>query len=139
MATSKRKSLVHLNAVADALSLYQSQLMPIVEDVRGQRIEFDLGSCVHVVDDEELLARILHIHETLANPEEVRRSHHRSTPYREVYINTFYESQEDEIGEPFLVVIDRRPWPMFWACILPEENYLENVKEGDLLWKPSSQ
>jgi hypothetical protein len=107
MATSQRKSLVRLNAVADALSLYQTHLMPFVEDVRQQRIEFDLGSYVHIVDDEELLARIMHVLETLVNPEEVRRSHHRSAPYREVYINTFYESDEDETSEPFLVVIDR--------------------------------
>jgi len=132
----KRKSIVDLNRTSEAFTLFMEMTISPVADARGETVEFEIGGYSHIVDDEDLLRRLRHIRETLTNPEEIRRSHHRGMDFREVYINTFFERDEDEVGESFLVVIDRRPTPVFWTCILPTQSYLRNVKRGRLLWSP---
>ena len=68
----KRKSIVPLNSVDEAFEKY-CELMPDITDVRGERVNFDLGSYTHLLDDEDRLRRIGWIRETLGNPEEIRR------------------------------------------------------------------
>jgi len=53
----KRKSIVPLNSVEEAFEKY-SELMPAITDVRGERVNFDLGSYTHLLDDEDRLRRI---------------------------------------------------------------------------------
>ncbi len=135
---SKRKSFVVLNRVSEAFELYNALTERPFAEVRGERVIFDLGSYAHICEDEELLIRIKHITETLVNPDEIRRSHHRERPFREVYVNTFYTEEKDTVGEPFLVVLDRRPVLRFWTCILPTPGYLRAVRRGKLIWKPKN-
>ncbi|HID61325.1 MAG TPA: hypothetical protein EYP49_01060 [Anaerolineae bacterium] len=111
----KRKSVVSLNSVEEAFEKY-SELMPAITDVRGGRVNFDLGSYTHLIDDEDRLRRIGWIRETLENPEEIRRDFVKEFPFREIYLNTVYESEEDCTGEPFLVGVDRRVALHFWTA-----------------------
>ena len=91
----KHRRIVSLNRVDESLALFNQMLVPFVIDVRGEEVYFDLGDYVHLLDDEERLQRIRWIRETLVNPEEIRRSHLKSKPFREVYIATIYESEDD--------------------------------------------
>ena len=133
----KRKSIVPLNLVEEAFEKY-SEFMPAITDVRGERVNFDLGSYTHLLDDEDRLRRIGWIRETLENPEEIRRDFVKEFPFREIYLNTVYESEEDRMGEPFLVVVDRRVTLNFWTAFTPSERYLQRVKRGKLLWRPEN-
>lgn len=133
----KRKSIVPLNSIDEAFEKY-SELMPDITDVRGERVNFDLGSYTHLLDDEDRLRRIGWIRETLGNPEEIRRDFVKEFPFREIYINTVHESEEDRIGESFLVVVDRRVALHFWTAFTPIDRYLQRVKRGKLLWRPES-
>lgn len=134
----KRKSVVARNKVSEAFEFYSKLITSRLTDVRGEEVTFDFGSYAHILDDEDLLERINYIPETLTNPEEIRRSHHREMAFREVYVNTIYEDEADVVGESFLVVVDRRPYLAFWTCILPTVSYLKNVQRGELLWSPEN-
>lgn len=112
--------------------------MPAITDVRKEGIDFDLGSYTHLLDDEDRLRRIGWIRETLENPEEIRRDFVKEFPFREIYLNTVYESEEDRLGEPFLVVVDRRVTLHFWTAFTPSERYLQKVRRGKLLWRPEN-
>ena len=103
----KRKSIVSLNSVEEAFEKY-SELMPAVNDVRAEKIRFDLGSYTHLLQYEGRVQYISWIKETLVNPEEIRQNFDRRFPFREIYINTVYESSDDPFGRPFIVVVDRR-------------------------------
>ncbi len=133
----KRKSIVSLNSFEEAFEKY-SEFMPAITDVREEKINFDLGSYTHLLDDEDRLRRIGWIRETLENPEEIRRDFVKEFPFREIYLNTVYESEEDRLGEPFLVIIDRRVTLHFWTAFAPSERYLQRVKRGKLLWRPEN-
>jgi hypothetical protein len=133
----KRKSIVPLNSVEEAFEKY-CELIPAITDVRGERVNFDLGSYTHLLDDEDRIRSIGWIRETLENPEEIRQDFVKEFPFREIYLNTVYESEEDRIGEPFLVVVDRRVILHFWTAFAPGERYLQRVKRGKLLWRPES-
>jgi hypothetical protein len=133
----KRKSIVPFNLVEEAFEKH-SEFMPAITDVRGERVNFDLGSYTHLPDDEDRLRRIGWIRETLENPEEIRRDFVKEFPFREIYLNTVYESEKDRMGEPFLVAVDRRVTLNFWTAFTPSEGYLQRVKRGKLLWRPEN-
>jgi len=132
---SKRRRIVSLNRVDESLALFNQMLIPFVIDVRGEGVYFDLGDYVHLLDDEERLQRIRWIRETLVNPEEIRRSHLKSKPFREVYMATIYESEDDLTGEPFVVGVDRKFGRLdFRTALVPEAAYLRQLRKGQLLW-----
>ena len=132
---SKHRRIVSLNRVDESLALFNQMLIPFVIDVRGEEVYFDLGDYVHLLDDEERLQRIRWIRETLVNPEEIRRSHLKSKPFREVYIATIYESEDDLTGEPFVVGVDRKLGRLdFRTALVPEASYLKQLRKGRLLW-----
>jgi hypothetical protein len=133
----KRKSIVSLNSVEEAFEKY-SELMPAVNDVRAEKIRFDLGSYTHLLQYEGRVQYISWIKETLVNPEEIRQNFDRRFPFREIYINTVYESSDDPFGRPFIVVVDRRITLNFWTAFVPEESYLRKARKGKLLWRPEN-
>jgi len=131
-----QRSIVPLNTVAEAFELFNRLLIPFVVDVRGERVYFDIGDYVHLMDDEERLKRIAWIAETIANPAEIRRGHLKSKPFREVYIATICESDEDIEGESFIVGVDRKYGRLdFRTAMVPDPGYLKNVRKGELLWR----
>lgn len=129
------KNFRTFNFLEESLELYK-QLMPFVIDIRGKKIEFDLGSYTHIVDDKQILKRIYHIKQTIINPDEIRLSHHKKMNFREAYISKFFIDQNDVEGEEFIVVVDRRISNRFWTAFLPTPSYLINVKKGKLIWAP---
>lgn len=133
----KRKSIIPLSSVQQAFKKY-SELMPAVTDVRGEKIEFDLGSYAHLLQYEGKVQYIGWAKETLENPEEIRQNFDKRFPFREIYINTVYESLEDSLGKRFIVVIDRRITMNFWTAFVPEESYLSKARKGKLLWRPEN-
>jgi len=129
------KNFRTFNFLEESLELYK-QLMPFVIDIRGKKIEFDLGSYTHIVDDKQILKRIYHIKQTIINPDEIRLSHHKKMNFREAYISKFFIDQNDVEGEEFIVVVDRRISNRFWTAFFPTPSYLINVKKGKLIWAP---
>lgn len=80
--------------------------------------------------------RVRWISETLRNPEQIRR--HRIFPNREVYINTVFESADDERGTTHIVVVQREFGQLkLWTSFIPRnpERYLEQLERGELLWR----
>jgi hypothetical protein len=129
----KRRSIIPPNDLDEAFGLY-ADLMPAVTDVRGEDVFFDLGGYTHLQRSEVRLQYVAWIGETLQNPDEIRRDHRRDLPFREVYINTFWSSNDvDEM--PYLVYVDRRIELNFWTAFVPDEWCLAKVKGGKLLWK----
>jgi hypothetical protein len=131
-----------LNDPRGSFDLFKERLVPAIVDARGEQVEVDLGDYLHgVLDHPEMPSRINWIAETLQNPEEIRRHWDKRHPYREVYVNTIYQSEEDTEGEMHLVVIDRR-WGRlrFWTTFVPKdpERYSKLVSRGKLLWKAKS-
>ena len=133
---SKRKSVVPLNSENEAFALFSELLTPSVADVRGEIVFVDIGDYVHLMQEEQRLERIRWILETLTNPEEIRKGHRKETPFREVYINTVYQSEHDTEGEPFIVGVNRRFQGLdFRTAFVPRPSYLAKVRKGRLLWK----
>ncbi|MFQ6058981.1 MAG: hypothetical protein ACE5MB_08920 [Anaerolineae bacterium] len=133
---AKQRSIAPLNRASEAFDLFKALLVPFIVDVRGEKVYFDIGDYVHLMDDEERVTRIRWIAETIVNPEEIRKGHVRSKPFREVYLNTVYESAQDIEGTPFIVGVDRRYGRLdFRTALVPTPTYLENIKKGGLLWK----
>lgn len=132
------KSIVPLNDPQDALDIFKQELMPAVQDVRGELVEVDLGDYLHAIARHEtMLSRVRWVQETLTNPESVYR--HPHVPAREVYVNTVFEDETDDIGALHLVIVERRLRTLkFWTSFVPDypDEYLEMVEEGDLLWQP---
>ena len=134
MSQAQRR-IVPLNRTEEALALFSQLLVPFVVDVRGEHISFDLGDYVHLMDDEERCRRVRWIRETLTHPDEIRRSHRTSKPFREVYVARLFESEDDRVGEYFLIGVDRRFGRLdFRTAFVPEPSYLQQVREGRLLW-----
>lgn len=129
----KRRSIVPLNREADAFALF-TQLMPAITDVRGERIEFDVGSFAHLAGDEERLERIGWIAETLTNPLEIRQDYDRRFPFREIYVNIVFQSEDDQEGEYFVVIVDRRISVNFWTAFVCGPRCQVQVQKGKLLW-----
>jgi hypothetical protein len=129
----KRRSIIPLNREADAFALF-TQLMPVATDVRGERIAFDAGSFAHLAGDEERLERIGWIAETLTNPLEIRRDYDRRFPFREIYFNVVFQSEDDQDGEGFVVVVDRRVTLNFWTAFVCGPRCQAQVRKGKLLW-----
>lgn len=131
-----KRSVVPLNRTSEAFELFNRLLVPFIIDARDEKVHFDIGDYVHLMDDEERLERIRWIAETIVNPTEIRRGHLKSKPFREVYIAMIYESNEAAEGEPFIVGVDRKYGRLdFRTAMVPELSYLRNVKEGELLWR----
>ncbi len=127
--------VVPLNTVSEAFMLFNQLLIPFVVDVRGERVHFDVGDYTHLMDDEERLQRIRWIAATIQNPVEIRRSHVKAKPFREVYIAIIRIGEETE-AEPFLVGIDRRLGRLdFRTAFVPELTYFQVVRRGELLWR----
>jgi len=112
--------------------------MPAITDVRGERVEFDLGSYDHLLRYEGRIQYIGWIKETLENPDEIRQHFDKRLPFREIYINTIYVSLDDPTGTPFLVVVDRRIVLNFWTAFVPDAGHLRKARRGKLLWKPKN-
>lgn len=94
---------------------------------------------MHIIDDEERLTRVRWIREALINPDEIRKGHLKSKPFREVYIATIYEDEQDVEGEAFIVGVDRRYGRLdFRTAMVSDPHYLKNVKKGKLIWKRQS-
>jgi hypothetical protein len=134
-----RKSTVPLNDPRGSFDLFNEQLVPAIVDTRGEKVEVDLGDYLHgVLDHPEMPSRINWIVETLQNPEEIRLHWDKRLPYREVYVNTIYQSEEGIDGEMHIVIVDRR-WSRlrFWTTFVPRDRdrYSELVRKGKLLWK----
>lgn len=130
-----QRRTVPLNNVDEALTLFNQLLVPFVTDVRGEQVFFDIGDYVHLIDDEERLCRIRRIQATLTDPDEIRRSHLKSKPFREVYLAHIFESEDDLAGEHFLVGVDRRLGRLdFRTAFVPEPFYLKRVTRGRRLW-----
>lgn len=129
----KRRSIVPLNREADAFALF-TELMPAITDVRGEHIEFDVGSFAHLASDEVRLQRIGWITETLTNPLEIRRDYDRRFPFREIYVNIVFQYEGDQEGEYFVVVIDRRISVNFWTAFVCGPRCQAQVQKGKLLW-----
>lgn len=134
-----RKSTVPLNDPRGSFDLFNEKLVPAIVDARGEKVEVDLGDYLHgVLDHPEMPSRINWIVETLQNPEEIRCHWDKRLPYREVYVNIIYQSEEDIEGEMHIVVVDRR-WGRlrFWTTFVPRDRdrYSELVRKGKLLWK----
>jgi len=133
---SKRKSIVPLNSLDEALTLFNELLTPSVTDARGEIVFVDIGDYVHLMQEEQRLERIRWILETLTNPEEIRKGHRKETPFREVYINTVYRDEQDMEGKPFVVGVKRRFQGLdFRTAFIPRPSYLAKVRKGRLLWK----
>lgn len=134
-----QKSAVPLNDPRGSFDLFNEKLVPTIVDARGEKVEFDLGDYLHgVLDHPEMPSRINWVVETLQNPEEIRRHWDKRLPYREVYVNTICQSEEDIEGEMHIVVIDRRWGKLrFWTTFVPKdpERYSKLVRKGKLLWK----
>ncbi len=134
MSQSQRR-IVPLNSIDEALALFNQLLVPFIIDVRGEQVYFDIGDYVHLMDDEERLRRVRWIQETLTHPDEIRRSHLKSKPFREVYLAQIFESEHDLAGEHFLVGVDRRLGRLdFRTAFVPKPSYLKQTKEGRQLW-----
>lgn len=133
-----RKSIVSLNPLTDAFTIFVDELTPGVHDIRGEWVSIDIGDYAHaILGDEDKETRIRWIRETLQNPQEIRASHLRSKPDRENYINRIYEDDQDTIGIPFVVGVRRRPGKLdFRTAIIPTDAYLRNLRKGKLLWRP---
>jgi hypothetical protein len=134
-----RKSTVPLNDPRGSFDLFNEKLVPAIVDARSEKVEVDLGDYLHgVLDHPEMPSRINWIVETLQNPEEIRRHWDKRLPYREVYVNTIYQSEEDIEGEMHIVVVDRR-WDRlrFWTTFVTKDpaRYSKLVGKGELLWK----
>ncbi|MBC8263258.1 MAG: hypothetical protein H8E47_03935 [Anaerolineales bacterium] len=134
-----QKNIVPLNDPRGSFDLFEEKLVPTVVDARGGRVEVDLGDYLHgVLDHPEMPSRINWIVETLQNPAEIRRHWDKRLPFREVYVNTIYQSEEDLEGEMHIVVVDRK-WGRlrFWTTFVPKdrERYSKLVRRGKLLWK----
>lgn len=135
-----RQRVVPLNSVEEAFALFNQLLVPSVTDVRGERVYFDVGDYVHLMDDEERLCRIRWIREALIHPDEIRRSHLKSKPFREVYLARIFAGKDDLTGEWFLVGIDRRLGRLdFRTAFVPEPDYLKRVRRGKLLWREQNR
>jgi len=133
--TGKRR-IVPLNSVSEAMTVFDELLIPYVTDVRRERVYCDIGDYVHLMGDEERLVRIRWIYETIVRPQEIRRGHVKSKPFREVYIATVFEGVDDETGTPFIVGVDRRYGRLdFRTAMVPEIDYLQRVMKGKLLWR----
>jgi hypothetical protein len=133
----KEQSVVPLNSVEEALSKFMA-LVPSMTDVRGEEVQFDLGSYAHLLRYEGRIQYIDWIKETLQNPEEIRRNFDRRFPFREIYVNRIYESPDDPHGTPFIVIVDRRVTLSFWTAFISDEGYLQKVQQGKVLWRPKS-
>ncbi|MBI4532022.1 MAG: hypothetical protein HY709_10950, partial [Candidatus Latescibacteria bacterium] len=130
-----QQRIVPLNHIEEAVILFTRLLVPVVIDVRGEPVFFDMGDYVHVMDDSERLRRIRWIRETLTHPDEIRRSHLASKPFRELYVARIWESEDDQTGETFLVGVDRRFGRLdFRTAFVPMPSYLRQVREGRQLW-----
>jgi len=140
MNNADPKSVVALNEPDEALEIFKQELMPAVKDVRGELVACDLGDYVHIVlNHAEMAIRVRWIVETLRNPEQIRR--HRIFPNREVYINTVFESEDDEEGTMHIVVIQREVGRLkLWTSFIPRnpERYLNQLERGELLWQAES-
>jgi len=135
-AMTEEPRVVPLNSISEAAALFNQLLVPFVVDVRGEKVYFDIGDYVHIMDDEERLVRIGWILETIVNPAEIRRGHLKSKPFREVYIATICESDRDIEGEPFIVGVDRKYGRLdFRTAMVPDPAYLDHVRRGKLLWR----
>ena len=133
---ANRRSIVPLNTASEAFDLFNRLLVPFVIDARGEKVYFDIGDYVHLMDDEERVARIRWIAETIINPMEIRRGHLKRKPFREVYIAMIFESDEAIEGEHFIVGVDRKYGRLdFRTAMVPEPSYLRNIKKGELLWR----
>jgi hypothetical protein len=133
---ANKRSIVSLNTASEAFDLFNHLLVPFVIDARGERVYFDIGDYVHLMDDEERVERIRWIAETIVNPMEIRRGPLKSKPFREIYIAAIYESDEAIEGEPFIVGVDRKYGRLdFRTAMVPEPSYLRNIKKGELLWR----
>jgi hypothetical protein len=134
----KARSIVELNDPSEGFTIFVDELTPGMQEVRGQYVDIDVGDYAHaILGDEDKEARIHWIKETLVNPEEIRSSHLRSKPYRENYLNIIYESEDDPVGMPFVVGVNRRRGRLdFRTAIIPTHTYLKNLKKGKLLWRP---
>ena len=129
-----KRSVVPLNTASEAFELFNRLLVPFVIDARGEKVYFDIGDYVHLMDDEERLERIRWIAETIVNPMEIRRGHLKSKPFREVYIAMIHESDEAAEGEPFIVGVDRKYGRLdFRTAMVPDPSYFRNIKKGELL------
>jgi hypothetical protein len=132
----KRRSVVPLNSVNEAFELFNELLVPSVTDVRGEIVFVDVGDYVHLMQEEYRLERIGWILETLTNPEEIRKGHRKETPFREVYINRVYQSEDDLEGEPFVVSANRQFRGLdFRTAFVPRSSYLQRVRKGRLIWR----
>ena len=135
----KRKSVVPLNDPRDSFNLFNERLVPYVTDIRGEKVEIDLGDYLHgILDHPEMNTRVNWIIETLQNPEEIRRHWDRRFPHREIYVNTIYQDDEDPFGEMHLIIVERRAgYLRFWTTFVPREpeQYARKLEKGKLLWK----
>ncbi|GEM_PF-1454805 len=127
--------VVPLNHPAEAMGLFQQLLVPFIVEVRGERVYCDMGDYMHLMGDREREVRIRWIYETLVNPQEIRRSHLKSKPFREVYIAFLREEERSEEVTPFVVGVDRRYGRLdFRTAFVPTPAYLRNLRRGRLLW-----
>lgn len=129
------KSFTEFNEINEALKLFQS-FFPFIIDVRGIKIHFDYGSYAHILDNRQALRRVNHIKQTLVNPDEIRQSIHKDKKFREIYLKKFYKNSQDDTGETFVVIVDKRINYKFWTCFLPFPDYLTKLKKGKVIWKP---
>lgn len=128
--------IVGLNAASEAFGLFNRLLVPYVVDVRGERVYFDLGDYTHLIDDEERLQRIRWIKAAIRHPAEIRRSHVKAKPFREVYIAVIQADKNEPQTEPFIVGVDRRLGRLdFRTAFVPEPAYFQAVRKGELLWR----
>ncbi len=133
------RSIISLNDPQVSFELFKEKLVPSIADARGEKVNVDLGDYLHgILDHPEMPNRINWIVETLQSPEEIRRHWDRRLPYREVYVKTIYQSEEDFEGEMHIVVVDRRWGKLrFWTTFIPKDpqKYSRLVRKGKLLWK----
>jgi hypothetical protein len=134
----KQRSQVPLNDPSDAFVIFRDELTPSIIDVRGEQVSIDLEDFAHLWAHVEMLSRIRWIGETLRNPEEIRQHPNKNKRYREIYLNTVFTDENDQTGEPHLVVVHRGLKLKFWTSFVPDRpGYVEQMRKGKLLWKPS--
>jgi len=130
---TKQRSVVSLNPIGEALARY-AELMPGVVDVRGETVYFDLGSYAHLTRKAERGRYIGWIRETLENPQEIRQDFDHRYSFRELYINSLCEDPND-LGRPFIVIVERRIDLYFWTAFVPDDGYLKKALKGRLIWR----
>ncbi len=134
----KPKSVVPLGEPSEARHVFDAELTGGVTDVRGETVRCDIGDFAHItLDHAEMPRRMRWIRETLTNPEAIYRHYsHKLQRYSEIYVNTIFESAEDEEGTPHVVLVDRHvDFLRLRTSFVPRWDYLESIAEGDLLWQ----